>query len=79
LLVFGDDTAAVAPSHTLGDGLHTEVVPPDADNDAALAQAHVPRPSFYVLRPDGHVGLCGPRVDSDALARYFSTALRWRV
>jgi 2-polyprenyl-6-methoxyphenol hydroxylase-like FAD-dependent oxidoreductase len=35
----------------------------------------LPGPAFWLLRPDGHVGLCGGRVDAGALERY----LRERV
>ena len=36
----------------------------------------IPQPSFYLLRPDGHVGLCGGRLDVDAVGRYLDEALR---
>ena len=35
-----------------------------------LARAQIPRPSFYLLRPDGHVGLGGTRLEPAAVARY---------
>ena len=73
LLVFGQVVAALP-----GARFHTEVISDDAHNTAALAQAHIPQPSFYLLRPDGHVGLCGRQLDAPALARYFSATLRWR-
>jgi hypothetical protein len=31
-----------------------------SENERELARAKISRPSFYLLRPDGHVGLCGP-------------------
>jgi hypothetical protein len=34
--------------------------------------------SFYLLRPDGHVGLCGERLEPAALARYFSERVSLR-
>jgi hypothetical protein len=40
-----------------------------------LARAQIPRPSFYLLRPDGHVGLCGARLDAAELQRYLSERL----
>jgi hypothetical protein len=33
----------------------------------------VPRSAFYLLRPDGHVGLCGQTLDAAALRHYFAT------
>ena len=56
----------------LGDLLRVHAVPFDADNDAELARAQIPEPSFYLLRPDGHVGLCGTRLDASAVERYLA-------
>jgi len=55
------------------------VIPAGAGNDAELARAHVPRPSYWLLRPDGHVGLCGSRFDAASLGRYATDTLtlRW--
>jgi 2-polyprenyl-6-methoxyphenol hydroxylase-like FAD-dependent oxidoreductase len=76
LLLFGPAESA---AHALpGDGLRVEMIPDDADNAAALARCGMQRPSFYLLRPDGHVGLCGRTFDAAALSRYFSQTLRWR-
>jgi 2-polyprenyl-6-methoxyphenol hydroxylase-like FAD-dependent oxidoreductase len=77
LLLFGPADAA-ATARLPGDGLHVEVIPDDTDNAAALARAHIERPSFYLLRPDGHVGLCGRTFDAAASSRYFTDTLRWR-
>jgi len=77
LLLFGPADAAAQPLLP-GDGLRREVIPDDAHNVAALAKAGIARPSFYLLRPDGHVGLCGGRFDAAALTRYFSDTLHWR-
>src|SRR5262245_27997766 len=62
----------------LGDLLHRHAIPPDPANDAELARAQIPPPSFYLLRPDGHVGLCGGRLDAAAIARYASEDLGLR-
>jgi 2-polyprenyl-6-methoxyphenol hydroxylase-like FAD-dependent oxidoreductase len=56
--------------------VRVHVVPADSANDAALAQAGIPQPSFYLVRPDGHVGLCGGRFDAEAMRRYLEKALR---
>ncbi len=48
----------------------THVVSDDPVNDEELRRAGIPKPSFYLLRPDGHVGLAGARLESAAIARY---------
>jgi len=59
----------------LGDLLRIHTVPGDPDNDRELARAHIPRPSFYLLRPDGHVGLAGLHLDLAAAIWYVSGRL----
>jgi hypothetical protein len=59
----------------LGDLLRIHSIPADPVNDVELARARIPRPSFYLLRPDGHVGLCGVRLEAGAVARYVSDRL----
>jgi 2-polyprenyl-6-methoxyphenol hydroxylase-like FAD-dependent oxidoreductase len=56
----------------LGDRLRILVVPVDPANDRELERAHIPRMAFYLLRPDGHVGLAGVRLEGAAVARYVS-------
>jgi 2-polyprenyl-6-methoxyphenol hydroxylase-like FAD-dependent oxidoreductase len=56
----------------LGDLLQVHVVPFEGENAAALAALSIAAPAFYVLRPDGHVGLAGTRVDEAELRRWFS-------
>ena len=58
----------------LGDLVRVQAIPADGDNAARLAAAHVPAPSFYVLRPDGHIGLSGGRYDAAAVRRWFASA-----
>jgi hypothetical protein len=73
LLVFGH----AAPSLPDMDGLlcvHT--IPITADNEAERARVRVPRAAFYLLRPDGHVGLCGRRAAAAVVQRYFAGPLR---
>jgi len=59
----------------LGDLLRTHAIPNDPANDRELERANIPRPSFYLLRPDCHVGLSGIRLEDEAVSRYFSERL----
>jgi 2-polyprenyl-6-methoxyphenol hydroxylase-like FAD-dependent oxidoreductase len=54
----------------LGGMLRTHVVPDDPANAGELARAQIRGPVFYLLRPDGHVGLAGTRFDARAIDRY---------
>jgi hypothetical protein len=77
LLAFGQ---AVPASGTpdLGDLLRMHAVPADSANEAELDRAKIPRPSFYLLRPDGYIGLCGGTLDAGAVTQYFADTLRVR-
>ena len=63
----------------LGDLLRIHTVPLDPANEAELTRAHIPQPSFYLVRPDGHVGLCGTRFDPVAVKAYMANNLRLAV
>ena len=52
--------------------LLVHVVPDDPANDRELARARIPKPSFYLLRPDGHVGLAGTQLEAGALKRFMA-------
>ena len=67
LLVFGD-----ARTEDFGDMVRMHVIAANAENERELARARISRPSFYLLRPDGHVGLCGPGFDAAAIRRWFT-------
>jgi 2-polyprenyl-6-methoxyphenol hydroxylase-like FAD-dependent oxidoreductase len=71
LVAFGQ--AAPASSDLgYGDIVRTWTILSDPENDAELARAGISQPSFYLIRPDGHVGLCGKTVDVPAIAQYFA-------
>ena len=76
LLLFGQ-AAPPGGIPELGDQLRIHEVPSDPANERELARARIPRPSFYLLRPDGHVGLVGLQVDAAAASRYVSERLRF--
>ena len=67
LLVFGD-----ARAEDFGDMVRTHVFADNAENVREFVRANISRPSFYLLRPDGHVGLCGPGFDAAAIRRWFT-------
>jgi 2-polyprenyl-6-methoxyphenol hydroxylase-like FAD-dependent oxidoreductase len=58
--------------------MRTHSIPADF-NRPALAAAHIPIPSFYLLRPDGHIGLAGAQLDREAIAQYFDENLAARI
>ena len=57
LLLIGQPAPSAAGLR-LGD-VQIHAIPSDMENDAELAAASIPRPSYYLLRPDGHIGLAG--------------------
>lgn len=63
----------------LGKRVRTHVTPVDPANDLELERWQIPQPSFYLLRPVGHVGLAGRRLETQALTRYVSERLRVRL
>jgi len=62
LLVVGQDAPAIP-----GAPVKIRVIPAGGD---------LPSPSFYLLRPDGHVGLCGRQADAAAITRYLRETLK---
>ena len=67
LLVFGQ----AAPTLPDMDGLlRVRTIPVTAGNDAEQARVKLPHLAFYLVRPDGHIGLCGRAVDADAVRSY---------
>src|SRR5437762_11577585 len=71
LIVIGQP-APPAGAVDFGDLLRIHAVPADPVNDAELARKRIPRPSFYLVRPDGYIGLCGARLEAATVARYVS-------
>src|SRR5258706_5467006 len=71
LIVFGQP-APPGEGPALCDLLSAHVIPGDAHNAQELARVRIPAPAFYLLRPDGHVGLAGTRLEPDAVTRYLS-------
>ncbi|HKQ25925.1 MAG TPA: FAD-dependent monooxygenase [Burkholderiales bacterium] len=75
LIVIGQP-APLEDAPGLVDLLKVLAIPADPVNEVELTRARIPQPSFYLVRPDGHVGLCGERLEAAALTRYASERLR---
>jgi 2-polyprenyl-6-methoxyphenol hydroxylase-like FAD-dependent oxidoreductase len=73
LLMSGQAPISPDSFDDLSDLLRIHAVAADPANAAELARAKVPQPSFYLLRPDGHVGLCGTRLEVADVKRYLAT------
>jgi 2-polyprenyl-6-methoxyphenol hydroxylase-like FAD-dependent oxidoreductase len=71
LITFGQ-AAPTAADLGLSDVVRTWSIPSNRENDAELARVGIPQPCFYLIRPDGHVGLSGKIVDAPAILRYFA-------
>ncbi len=60
----------------LGDDLvRVYAIVKDATNDDELSRAQIPQLSFYLVRPDGYIGLCGTRLEAGDLGAYFAQNL----
>jgi 2-polyprenyl-6-methoxyphenol hydroxylase-like FAD-dependent oxidoreductase len=57
-----------------GDLLEIHAISPQPDNLAALGRVRITGPAYYLLRPDGYVGLAGRRFDAAAVKRWFENA-----
>jgi hypothetical protein len=69
LLVIGQP-APTAEAIGLGELLSVHAIPDDPASITELARVGISGPAFYLLRPDGHVGLAGTRCDASAVRRY---------
>ncbi len=59
--------------------IHVLLVPDDPINDRELVRAGIPKPSFYLLRPDGYIGLAGIHLQAHALTLYLAARLELRA
>jgi 2-polyprenyl-6-methoxyphenol hydroxylase-like FAD-dependent oxidoreductase len=55
-----------------GDLLSIHAIPDGEHNLRELARVRISGSVFYLLRPDGHVGLAGTRLETPAVIRYLS-------
>jgi 2-polyprenyl-6-methoxyphenol hydroxylase-like FAD-dependent oxidoreductase len=59
----------------IGDLLCVHVIHAHPANDEELARVRIPQTSFYLVRPDGYIGLCGTRLKAGDVRGYFSQNL----
>jgi 2-polyprenyl-6-methoxyphenol hydroxylase-like FAD-dependent oxidoreductase len=77
LVAIGQPAPAVSKLG-LGDRVRTHVIISDPINDRELTRFNIPPVSFYLVRPDGYIGMAGIRLDASAVRRYFE-ARQFRV
>jgi 2-polyprenyl-6-methoxyphenol hydroxylase-like FAD-dependent oxidoreductase len=68
LILFGQPAPA-APAALAG-LMKIHQITSDGANGPVLAREHIPAVSYFLLRPDGYIGLAGNRADATALHRY---------
>jgi hypothetical protein len=71
LVIVGQSEAA-NEAHKLGAMVRTLIIPANSVNEKELARAQLTEPCFYLLRPDGHVGLAGKRFEAATIIRYLT-------
>jgi len=77
LLVFGQPSTAFEAGQ-FGELLHVHRISEDVANNTELARLRVPKPSFYLIRPDGYIGLAGTKLDATAVSRYLAERVHLR-
>lgn len=77
LIVIGQPLPADLPE--ISGLIHVLLIPDDPINDRELVRAAIPKPSSYLLRPDGHIGLAGTHLHAAALIRYLAERLELRT
>jgi hypothetical protein len=77
LLLIGQPAPA-AEIPGLGDLVRVHRMPDDPLNTNELARVRINGPAFFLVRPDGHIGLAGTRLEEAALPRYLANITRGR-
>ncbi len=77
LILIGQSSPPDGPSDQ-NDLILTHRVADDPANDLELGRVRIQNPSFYLLRPDGHVGLAGTRLEAATLTRYLAERVELR-
>ena len=71
-LILIDQPSATSGTLGLDHLINTYEISSEFENGAELASQNIPHPSFYLLRPDGHIGLCGPLWEPASVKSYIS-------
>jgi 2-polyprenyl-6-methoxyphenol hydroxylase-like FAD-dependent oxidoreductase len=71
-LVMIGQTCPAELSVELRSCLRTHIIPLEPANAQALARAGIREPSFFLLRPDGHIGLAGTQLDARQVRGYLA-------
>ncbi len=69
-------TATRAELSRLGDIVKLHQLPSDTLNESEFTRWKIPTPSFYLLRPDGHIGLAGTRLEDGVVTSYLLDVLK---
>lgn len=78
LIAIGQSSLPAVPPE-LDDLLSVHRIPEDPVNKQELTSFRIPSPSFYLLRPDGHIGLAGVKLDATLLEQYLARRLAFRM
>jgi 2-polyprenyl-6-methoxyphenol hydroxylase-like FAD-dependent oxidoreductase len=70
LLVIGQPATKVNPGHS--ELIRVHQIIDDPVNTRELARVGITGSAFYLLRPDGHIGLAGTRLEESAVTRYLA-------
>ena len=71
-LVLFDQAAPPEVLAQASDSLRIHSVPRGSHNDSELSCAGIPQPSFFLVRPDGYIGLSGTRLNAADLRGYLA-------
>jgi 2-polyprenyl-6-methoxyphenol hydroxylase-like FAD-dependent oxidoreductase len=72
LLLFGSADRPPCELGNLGHLVTAWVIPDNVENSNEMHRTNIPAPAFFLLRPDGHIGLCGMTADARTIREYLS-------
>jgi 2-polyprenyl-6-methoxyphenol hydroxylase-like FAD-dependent oxidoreductase len=72
LLLIGQSEALAGTPIDMCPAVRPHAIPLDAGNAAELARMNIPSPSYFLLRPDGHIAASGARFDALAVERFLA-------